>query len=663
MTGRTISSALEARGGTAVAGPPAALAITDDQAWWDPTQLAALKQLGIRDAEPSDLLVFLHYCQRTQLDPFSRQIYMIGRRERQGDDWVVKQTIQVGIDGFRVIARRAATKAGITIEYEDSMWADANGEWHPVWVRDEPPSAARVVVLRDGLRFPGIARFSAYAAMKNGQLVAQWKNQPDHMIEKCLPGCAWVQTDTGSVRVRDIVNKRLPVKVRSIDLVTGEESWQPVVNWWRNGTTREWVRIWAPSGSRGNKPVRVTPNHPLWTPAGWKVAGDLVAGDLVAVASPVLSADQEQVLLGGLLGDGSLGGRKRPASLPYYTEAHAAGQRDYLEWKAAALGSLGVTTWERQQSDGRGGRHQTVWMRTPALPALHRFRAQKPAEWLDALGALGLAVWFMDDGSVCPTGGMAGHVALKFYCCGFGREFAETAAAWLGSRWGIRATARRIGRVSGHDHFVAIGARDGGKLLDIISPFMHYEAPRRKVWTAGPVRQGHAGYAFVPVLKTEHVTKEQGEQRYDIEVGQTHTFIANGYVLSNCAEALALRRAFPMDLAGIYTDDEIPLPDEPEVPVRRPRKTAKATVIPPEPVPEPEPPAPARISLATLKARLQEFPNFAPELISSVLVDHPLESLDALTDDEIEHIVNEIADLKDETELDALLAEMKAATE
>ena len=60
---------------TAVAtSPGGALALAPNQATWTPQQLAVVKQLGMENASPEDLQIFLHVCQRTRLDPFAKQI-------------------------------------------------------------------------------------------------------------------------------------------------------------------------------------------------------------------------------------------------------------------------------------------------------------------------------------------------------------------------------------------------------------------------------------------------------------------------------------------------------------------------------------------------------------------------------------------------------------
>lgn len=165
---------------------PAALAIQPGQEMWTPYQRAALAAIGVKDATNADLAVFMHYSQKTGLDPFSKQIYLIGRNVNEGGKWVTKQTIQVGIDGFRVVRDRIAQRLGIPVEYEDTLWYDASGVGSSVWISDEPPTACRVVVLKDGKRFPGVVRYSAYVqTTKDGKPNSMWARMGAEQLEKC----------------------------------------------------------------------------------------------------------------------------------------------------------------------------------------------------------------------------------------------------------------------------------------------------------------------------------------------------------------------------------------------------------------------------------------------------------------------------------------------
>ena len=161
-----------------VPSAPAALAIRNDQDFWDAKQLAALSQLGIQGVDNATLAIFFHYSQRTGLDPFSKQIYLINR----GGRWV----IQVGIDGFRIIARRAADRSGCTLGYEDTLFFGKDSEPRKVWVDDEPPVACQVTVLRDGHRFPGLTRYADYVPLdKGGKPTGLWGKMPSEQSEKC----------------------------------------------------------------------------------------------------------------------------------------------------------------------------------------------------------------------------------------------------------------------------------------------------------------------------------------------------------------------------------------------------------------------------------------------------------------------------------------------
>jgi phage recombination protein Bet len=205
----------------------ASLAIRPGQEMFSDKQRAALGVLGIKNATNADLAVFMHYCQKTGLDPFSRQIYMICRREKQGDQWVDKQTIQVGIGGFQVIRDRIAERLGISVEYEDTIWYDADGSGHGVWLWEHAPVAAKVVVLKNGRRFPGVCRTAAYMQRnKQGEPAGQWKTQPDHMIEKCAEAFALRRAfphDLSGVYIEEEMAAAPPVIQQHSTRVTAEE--------------------------------------------------------------------------------------------------------------------------------------------------------------------------------------------------------------------------------------------------------------------------------------------------------------------------------------------------------------------------------------------------------------------------------------------------------
>ncbi|MER7047965.1 recombinase RecT [Streptomyces jumonjinensis] len=181
------------------ASPDASTAIVlrADQEEFDARQISALALIspGLANAPRAQLAVFFHYCVRTGLDPFARQIYMIGRKNWKAaddpDEPAYIWTIQTGIDGFRATAHKAAKRAGESLSYEDTVYYDAEGKAYDVWLARVPPAAVKVTVLRGEARFPFIARWDEFAPTyydkKKGEyvLAAMWRQMPSHMLRKC----------------------------------------------------------------------------------------------------------------------------------------------------------------------------------------------------------------------------------------------------------------------------------------------------------------------------------------------------------------------------------------------------------------------------------------------------------------------------------------------
>ncbi|MBN2885318.1 MAG: recombinase RecA, partial [Chromatiaceae bacterium] len=114
-----------------------------------------------------------------------------------------------------------------------------------------------------------------------------------------------VLADGTTEKIGKIVNQRLPVEVMSMDPATGAMVPRPVVNWFRNGETDEWLYFEvAAGGGSGRRKFTCTANHLIFTPKGERRAGDLEVGDevMTAVKQYGLNDDQNQLILGGILG-------------------------------------------------------------------------------------------------------------------------------------------------------------------------------------------------------------------------------------------------------------------------------------------------------------------------------------------------------------------------
>lgn len=150
-------------------------------------QIALLKRTILDGASNDDVDTFVQICNKTGLDPFTRQICSVRRWSERDKKYLF--STQITIDGMRLIAERSSKYRG----QDGPYWCGQDGEWKDVWLKAEPPYASKVGVYRQGFASVlwAVARFSGYTQTgKDGKPTGLWRKMPDLMLSKCAESLA-----------------------------------------------------------------------------------------------------------------------------------------------------------------------------------------------------------------------------------------------------------------------------------------------------------------------------------------------------------------------------------------------------------------------------------------------------------------------------------------
>jgi recombination protein RecA len=380
-----------------------------------------------------------------------------------------------------------------------------------------------------------------------------------------------VLADGSTEKIGKIVNQRMSVEVMSMDPETGQISPKKIVEYYSNGETDDWLQFEiAAAGGSGKRKLACTPNHLIITPEGEKPAGEIAVGDevMVAVKHYELREDQEKLILGTALGDGSL--RYTSDHNVALRVGHGHEQRAYCEWKQEFLAPFSRTIAPTDNGIGFDTipMNQLAWLHD----AVRRPDGGRTVsdQLLDELDERAVAAWYCDDGSFSGSYERWGHGKAVIYNRALGHGDKERLAA--------RLEELGMGRPTVRERELLFSGERTRMLHEKIAPYvhpsmdykLHPDFRGRFIWhpdesdahlngTRLALRTQLKPVPMKVLRKYRKPPTPRKRDRFDLQIERNHTYLVDHVVVHNSPEtqpggrALKFYSSQRLDLRRIET--------------------------------------------------------------------------------------------------------------
>lgn len=357
------------------------------------------------------------------------------------------------------------------------------------------------------------------------------------IIDECFHPYTHIETDLGRIAIGNIVNNKIKCNVLSYNFKNKSLEWKPIVRWLKNSKKQTYKVL------VGNKVLYPTENHKIFTQYGKKKLCELQVGDLVYINEPEISETQKQVVLGSLLGDANIHiVKSKRISSKYINKGtrarikfqHGPRQFKYIDFKYTILKEHVGTAPKITKNNGFGKvlkKFSTKCNFYESCKSVINNNKKSPnINWLNQITELGLAVWYMDDGSISNS-------SARFHTEGFSIKENKLLCKWLKNKFDIECKISHYIKNNHKLYYISLsrnGTRQLAKLISKYIPkFMRYKLPQGEFdkFDESILNLRSNSLSLQPIKLIE---KFKISTTYDIEVKDNHNYFAGSTLVSNC---------------------------------------------------------------------------------------------------------------------------------
>lgn len=363
-------------------------------------------------------------------------------------------------------------------------------------------------------------------------------------LHECLFGNQKVVTEKGLVTIKEIVDKKLKIKVLSFNEKLNILEYKNVIGYRAlPNTEKDWISV---QFGKNQKSVRCTPEHlfaciddPLFPSVRYEEAKNL-EGKFVLTNTKhklknnignLFGIDKLGVLIGCFLGDGHIDRKGQ------FHFVQGEKQLDYLNYKFNLLEGIKITEGRSGYSSNKTYKFSIqINEQTKKLRELGYMGSNKV--WFDQLYSLfsemSLAIWYMDDGTLTNKGE---HVICTD---SFSQEDVLKLIEMLKNKFNLNSFIYPVNKLNKTYFRIRIPRRESSKFCNLISKFvpdsMLYKLPEE--WQTRSLQFIEESKLTYSLRKVKDVFKlkvpRYDSRLYDISVEDNNNFFVDEYLVHNC---------------------------------------------------------------------------------------------------------------------------------
>lgn len=380
----------------------------------------------------------------------------------------------------------------------------------------------------------------------------EWIKKTDE--DRCLIGDTKILTDHGVLRIADIVNKNLDVKVKSYNVDTGEIEYKSINSYQKYDNNEELIEIEYPYRGNSFRKNRIicTMDHKFFTDNNYVEAKDLRVNDTIMMPLTCYGDEVIPMVYGMLIGDSSIMDDKRCSSNNIrISTTQGEAQLDYLKLKQSIFGkdNFHIHKGKSGYCDNAVYAGHLVMDVNIANHVLHDCyidgRKVITKQMVDKFTLLSLAFWYLDDGTIRHRNeNDKESPSIQISTCAYSKDENLILINMLRDKFGIESTLRREKNKYWSIYITVEGTKVFLDLIkDYIPTCMKYKTLVE--YENLPCLLDDMKFERKEMLVPVHISavkKYDGRKNYrslyDIEVADNHNFFANNILTHNCENTM-----------------------------------------------------------------------------------------------------------------------------